>query len=90
MYQGFDFHTFKDMEIVRKIKEEHCFVGKDINDISKENIECTIHDKKAHLTKELTNCPEVLFNPGYDGIKYDGISKMLFDKINSYELIFPI
>lgn len=82
MYQGFNFHTFKDMEVLRKIKEEHCFVAKDSNDISKENIECTIQDKIANLSRELSSCPEVLFNPGFSGLEYDGFSKMLFDTIN--------
>lgn len=85
MYQSFDFHTFKDMEILRKIKEEHCFVAKDNNYVSKENIECTIHDKIANLTTELYRCPELIFNPNFNGFRYDGFSKLLFDTINKVD-----
>ena len=86
MKQNLDFHTFREMEELKAIKEKYCFVADDLNNVPKSEINCVLQEnKKAILTSEVYGCPELMFNPGFNGFEYDDISKMLFDTINQCE-----
>lgn len=80
--KGHAFNGTADFELVREIKEKHCFVSGDLLVERKLARETTIHEKDwrlpdgkyIRLGDECFEGPELLFQPFLDGMDYPGAS----------------
>jgi centractin len=92
---GYNFHTSAEFEVVRRIKEEHCYIAYNVSSTKKD-------DKKDDTTDpmqfklpdgqyiELGDtrylAPECLFNPALLGLEYPGIHTCLVNSITKADL----
>lgn len=89
---GYAFTTTAEFEIVKKIKEDNCYVSTNLNfDSSK------IDDTQAHeyllpdgnsikFGYEKYIAPEIMFNPSLIGLEYLSVQEMLCSSINSVDM----
>jgi len=88
--RGYAFNRSADMDIVRQIKEEFCYVGYDLAVERRLALETTcliskytLPDGKTvvKMDRERYEAPELLFNPALDGGNGPGVDKLLFNMI---------
>lgn len=91
---GHIFHTTAEMEVVRSIKEETCYVAfssqkDDTQDYAKSTAEVPfLLPDGSHLQVggERFRAPEILFNPSLIGLEYPGIHEVLVSAISRTDL----
>lgn len=91
---GSNLHTSAEMEIVKKIKEEKCFVAFNIEKSENEArdetdppIPYTLPDGKViEIGAEKFKAPEILFNPSLIGLEYDGMHHCVTKSIATSDL----
>lgn len=82
--RGHEFKTFADLEMVREMKEEKCYVSFDYdNDQNKDtnSVYRSRYGNYIELHNEVFKCPELLFQPQLNDIEYDGIDKTIVNSI---------
>lgn len=92
--KGYAFNSTADFEVIREVKEKHCFVSCDIASDRKLDKETTYYNtfkklpdgRKIMISSEKFEAPEILFAPYLDGGEQDGIHEMLFKSINSCDI----
>jgi|ERR1712071_177453 len=89
-HSGHRFATSAELEIVRDIKESHCYVSKNYEEeIARYNAEeeknTTVYElpdgQTVDLFKEKFSAPELLFSPKLNGVESKGIHDLAFDSI---------
>jgi len=87
--QGYSFTTTAEREIVRDVKEKHCFVSIDYE----KDLEAADNDSKFEKVYELPDgntitigaerfrAPECLFKPSFIGKEEDGVHQLTFNSI---------
>lgn len=94
MERGHSFTTSAEREIVRDIKEKHCYVALDYEeDLSIAQSSSTV-DKQYELPdgniisigSERFRCPEALFKPSMVGLEGNGIHETTFNSINRCDI----
>lgn len=91
---GYRFHTSAELEIIKHLKEEKCYVAHNIdreNSEAREESDPALHftlpdGKILHMHAEKFLAPEVLFNPSLIGLEYDGIHQALSKAIAKSDL----
>ena len=74
---GFRFSTTSEKEIVKKIKEESCYVALDFEEEAVEPYDYELPDGNHILIKDQRiKCPEALFNPSLMGKEGCGIAEL--------------
>lgn len=89
MEKGYSFTTTAEKEIVKNIKETHCFIALDYDKTLEEVKNSTEHQRDYELPdgqviqidSERFRCPEVLFKPNMVGKEFLGIHKQVYDSI---------
>ena len=88
--KSYAFNTTIEKEIVRDIKEKSCcYVALDYDAEMKRTASSSEINRKYELPNgdvitvgnARFHCPELLFNPYFDGMEYDGIHQIVFDSI---------
>jgi len=93
--RGYAFNSTADFELVRNIKESLCYVSSDINVDRKLANETTSIEKEYQLPdksfikigRERFEAAELIFNPQFDGNSFDGVSNLVFDTIQVFQII---
>lgn len=83
--RGHEFTSFVELEMVRKIKEESCYVSFDYDNEQYamfHSIYKSQYGNKIKLYNEVFKCPELLFKPQLNDIEYEGIDKTIVNSIN--------
>mmetsp|Transcript_8125 Transcript_8125/g.10066 ORF Transcript_8125/g.10066 Transcript_8125/m.10066 type:complete len:331 (-) Transcript_8125:24-1016(-) len=75
---GYSFTTSSEIQLVKEIREENCYVSQDFAEESQKEIlapvECPLPDgQSVSLTKETFQCMEPFFNPSLVGIDEKGL-----------------
>jgi actin-related protein len=91
---GHTFTTSAEHEIVKDMKEKHCYVALEPQEETKKasnSSELTVayelpDGNIVNLNSERFRCPEVLFNPTLIGREFDGIAKTTYDSIMKCDL----
>lgn len=92
--RGNNFSTAVEMEIVKNIKEQVCYVVNDYASALKESEQthssCEINyelpdGRKILIGSERFRCGEALFNPDYAGKEGDGVHQNIVDAISKCE-----
>jgi actin-related protein 2 len=92
--RGYNFNSSADFDIVRKIKEKHCFVGYDLEVEKRLALETTTLIQKytlpdgrvIKLGSERFEAPEVLFQPSLLDMESEGMAEMLFNMIQAADI----
>ena len=85
------FTSSSEMEVVRKIKENACYVALDFDqeskNLQKKKIEYTLPDNSViELGDQAIRCPELLFDPSLDGKDIKGIHEQIIDSIKKSDM----
>jgi len=91
---GANLHTSAELEIVKNIKEEKCYVALDIEKARAEAqeesdppIPYTLPDGKSiDIHAEKFQAPEILFDPSLIGLEYKGIHQSLLTAVSKSDL----
>jgi len=90
---GHNFHTSAELEVVKAIKENRCYVAFNIEKSEKalqeddETIPYKLPDGTViQISSEKFRAPEVLFNPALIGLEYSGIHQTLVTSISRCDL----
>jgi len=90
---GHTFHTSAELEVVKAIKENRCYVAFNIEKAEKaladddETIPYKLPDGTViQIGSEKFRAPEVLFNPSLIGLEYSGIHQCLVTAISKCDL----
>ena len=95
---GRDFTSSSELQVVRKIKEELCFVATDraqYDKFAEEAATSSSHDKNYVLPDQSIlivkgivrfKGPELLFQPALDGMTCDSLQKLAYDSIQASDL----
>jgi len=93
--KGLEFTTVAEREVVRKIKEDLCYVAKDYNEALKKS---SVNEQSCEKSYELPDgqtidvgnerfkCPEALFQPKMLELDQGGIQNLLFDSIRKCDM----
>ncbi|XP_063678897.1 actin-3, muscle-specific-like [Bolinopsis microptera] len=90
--RGFNFVTGGELEIVRQIKEEHCYVALDKpyeDELPELPIERRYELPDGQIVtigRERYECPECLFNPSLIGAESEGIHKLIYDSVSKCDI----
>lgn len=90
--RGYSFTTTAEREIIRDIKEKHCFVAKQFestlqNSNNESNLVYELPDgQKIEMKTELFRCPEALFQPSLLGMENDGIVELVYNCISKCDV----
>ena len=81
-----------EMEIVRKIKENACYIALDFEQESKnlqeKKIQYTLPDNSViELGDQAIRCPELLFDPSLDGKDIKGIHEYIIVLMNTFNVL---
>lgn len=87
--QGYNFTSFSQQEIVRDIKEKHCYLSLDFDSEIKKadnHLDYKLPDGKViQIGKELFRSAELLLKPQINGFEAKGIVDILFESIDKCE-----
>jgi len=90
---GHNFHTSSEMEVVKSLKENRCYVAFNIEKAEKaladedETIPYKLPDGSyIQIGGEKFRAPELLFNPALIGLEYSGIHHTLMNSIAKSDL----
>ncbi|KAL6120739.1 Actin-1 [Nucleospora cyclopteri] len=87
---GLQMNTTAESEIVRCMKEKHCYVSLDYENESqnnKEEVEYTMPDGQvAKIGSQRFRAPEILFNPPMSGLETKGIHESIFTSIQKCDV----
>jgi len=94
MERGYTYTTSAEREIVRDVKEEHCYVALDYEEELRTYKESSENDRSFKLPDktvivigdERIRCPEVLFNPALLGKESKGIDVSLYETIMNCDI----
>eukprot|EP00742_Colponemidia_sp_Colp-10_P018600 GILJ01021498.1.p1 GENE.GILJ01021498.1~~GILJ01021498.1.p1 ORF type:complete len:266 (+),score=14.40 GILJ01021498.1:37-798(+) len=81
---GHTFFTFAERDIVRRIKEQHCYVASDFEQAFKgeDAVQIELPDGTiVQLGDQTFRCPEALFRPGMLGLQAHGIHEMVYQSV---------
>jgi actin len=87
--RGYTLTTSEERKIVRDMKEKVAYVALDFEDERRKaatttdcNASYTLpNGHEIVIADERFRCPELLFNPSFNGFEFDGIDQTLFDSI---------
>ena len=78
-----------EREIVRDIKEKHCYIAQDYDkeqiNVSEDPTYELPDGRNILLSNESFHCPEALFKPSLLGLATPGVHQMLFNSITKCE-----
>ncbi|KAG2388214.1 hypothetical protein C9374_001064 [Naegleria lovaniensis] len=88
--KDYNFHTTSEHEIIRNLKEQHCYVALDFQEELEKADESSSLDQNYELpdgtivtvNSERFRAPEVLFYPQLIGMESSGIHEVLFESIS--------
>jgi len=91
---GHTFHTSSEMEVVKAIKEQVCYVAFNIEKLEKEDNEDVDPEvpyklpdgKVIQIGNEKFRAPEVLFNPSLIGLEYVGVHQCIVNAVSKSDL----
>lgn len=85
--RGYSFSTAAELEIVREIKEKHCYCVQDcsrelsINHYDTESSYTLPDGEVITVGNERYQCPEALFQPKLIGVERDGVHELLYQSL---------
>lgn len=85
--EGYCLTTTSDMDQVRRMKEQQCYVSQDPSTEFAEQEEFRLPDGRViPLADERWKCPETLFNPSQAGLESQGVAGLVWESIKNCEI----